>query len=118
MTKWHSSSIMVSMDKQMDWYFVKLNNLLISTTASGYQDHSTCLASYKTFNNTITQPEVVKPVQLQDQAFLKCQEKYVCSDVKYNAFGLKMCSTCKRVLKNVLYTYIYIYKSDIQTTSS
>ena len=40
----------------------KINNLLISTTASGYQDHSTCLASYKTFNNTITQSEVVKPV--------------------------------------------------------
>ena len=44
--------------------------------------------------------EKLQTKQLQEQAFLKCQEKCVCSDVKCNAFGLKMWSTCKRMLKN------------------
>ena len=37
-------------------------NLLISTTQSGYQDHNTCLESYKLFDKVITENKVQKPV--------------------------------------------------------
>lgn len=37
-------------------------NLLISTTQSGYQDHNTCLESYKLFDKVLTEKKVQKPV--------------------------------------------------------
>ena len=40
----------------------KINNLLVSTTDSGYQDGRTCLASYKMFAKTVKKNKVQKPI--------------------------------------------------------
>ena len=40
----------------------KINNLLVSTTDSGYQDGRTCLASYKMFAKAVKQNKVQKPI--------------------------------------------------------